>query len=120
MSRGRTIVAALVVGLLSAVVLAQQPTPPAQQPAAGASMQQPDQPPPMGRGMMTRNRARMMSEMKAADDRLQQLVTKMNAATGDQKVTAMAELLTQLVNDHIAMHQRMMQMGRQAPAAPPK
>jgi hypothetical protein len=51
-----------------------------------------------------------MNDMKAMHVRLDALVTKMNAATGDARVAAMAELLTTLVRDHGAMCQGMMQM----------
>jgi hypothetical protein len=64
-------------------------------------------------GMMGQDHQRMMADMKAADDRLQDLMSKMNAATGDQKVNAMADLLTQLVADQRKMHQHMMEMHDQ-------
>ena len=37
---------------------------------------------------------RMMADVKAADERIQQVVTKMNAESGGQKVATIAELLT--------------------------
>ena len=52
----------------------------------------------------------MMSEMKAADAKLEALVKDMNAATGDAKVAAMAEVVTALVRQQQAMHQRMASM----------
>ena len=52
----------------------------------------------------------MMSEMKAADVKLEALVKDMNAATGDAKVAAMAEVVTALVRQQQAMHGRMASM----------
>ena len=69
-------------------------------------------------GMMQRHQ-QMMAEMKAADARLDQLVSDMNSATGDAKVTAIARVVSELVNQHKVMHGRMgamdgqmMMMGR--------
>ena len=64
-------------------------------------------------GMMGQDHQRMMADMKTADDRLQELVSKMNAATGDQKIGVMADLLTQLVTNQKNMHQHMMAMHDQ-------
>ena len=64
-------------------------------------------------GMMGHDHKRMMADMKTADDRLQQLVSKMNAATGEQKTNAIAELLTQLVTEHTNMHHHMMEKRMQ-------
>lgn len=108
MSRGQIAGAAVVVGLLSTVGIALQASQPTQQHEHQQSAQKPGS---MGSGMMDQNRDKMMADMKAADTRLQELVAKMNSATGDQKVNVIADLLTQLVNDQVAMHQRMMQMG---------
>ena len=64
-------------------------------------------------GMMGQGHQRMMADMKAADDRLQDLMSKMNAATGDEKVNAIAALLAQLVTDQKNMHHHMMGMHDQ-------
>lgn len=56
---------------------------------------------------------KMMAEMKAIDVKLDALVTRMNAAKGNAKVDAMAELLTTLVGQHKAMHAGMAQMQDQ-------
>ena len=48
--------------------------------------------------------------MMATDARLDELVAKMNAAQGQAKVDAMAELLTTLVKQHQSMHGDMGQM----------
>lgn len=52
----------------------------------------------------------MMADMKAQAAKVDALVTKMNAATGNAKVNAMAELLTALVSQHRTMRDGMMQM----------
>ena len=52
----------------------------------------------------------MMSEMKAADAKLDGLMTDMNAATGEAKVSAVAQVVTELVRQQQAMHQRMAAM----------
>ena len=49
-------------------------------------------------------------DMKASDAKLDELVAKMNAAQGQAKVDAMAELLTTLVKQHQSMHGNMGQM----------
>jgi hypothetical protein len=51
-----------------------------------------------------------MNDMKAMHARLDALVTKMNAATGDARIAAMAELLTTMVREHGTMCMGMMQM----------
>ncbi len=63
--------------------------------------QQPGPPPGMAEPM------RMMDSMNA---RLDTLVNRMNRATGTQKVTAMADVLNQLVADRKAAQARMRQM----------
>jgi hypothetical protein len=49
-------------------------------------------------------------DMKASDAKLDELVAKMNAAQGQAKVDAMAELLTTFVKQHQSMHGNMGQM----------
>ena len=51
--------------------------------------------------------ADMMAHMKKADQRLNALMVKMNEASGDAKLAAMAELLTTLVNDRQGMQAMM-------------
>jgi hypothetical protein len=53
----------------------------------------------------------MMAEMKAADAGLEQLVKAMNAATGEAKVAALAQIVTELVRQRTAMHDHMMAPG---------
>ena len=54
--------------------------------------------------------AKGMAGMKEAGARLEELVAKMNAAQGQAKVDAIAELLTALVQQHQTMHGGMDQM----------
>ncbi len=100
--------AALAVVLLSAPALA------AQQPG-----------PPHRAGMMGTRDMRMMDSLNA---RLDSLVDRMNRATGNEKMTAMAGVITEMVGQRKAMQQHMRQMGesrrgmgdmmkRRAPAA---
>jgi signal transduction histidine kinase len=56
------------------------------------------------------NHAKMMSDMKAADARLEALVQTMKSASGDDKVRAMQELLTELVQNQVDMHGQMSMM----------
>jgi len=72
---------------------------------------QPPAAPPQQVQMM--DMQKMMAEMKAMDATLDALKTKMNAATGEAKVDAIAELLTAIVQQRAAMHGRMMQMQSQ-------
>ena len=51
-----------------------------------------------------------MAEMKASDQKLDELVRAMNAATGDAKITAMAQVVTELARQQQAMHGRMAMM----------
>jgi hypothetical protein len=53
----------------------------------------------------------MMAELKAADARLDQLVADMNLATGDAKVAALAQTVTELARQQKAMHAHMAMMG---------
>ncbi len=60
---------------------------------------------------MMANHDKMMNDMKAADQRLDSLVTKMNSATSSQgKVDATAAAVTELVAQRKAMRDSMMQM----------
>ena len=62
---------------------------------------------------MMKMHEQMMAEMKAADSRLDALVTDMNAATGEAKVNAVAAVVTELVRQQKSMHERMGQMHQQ-------
>jgi hypothetical protein len=61
---------------------------------------------PQGKGMAGMGGMNMM----AANPKLDELVKKMNAAQGQAKVDAIAELLTALVQDHQGMHGNMASM----------
>jgi len=77
----------------------------AHHPAAPAAKAEPA-PEPQAKGM-----AGMKGmDMKASNAKLDELVAKMNAAQGQAKVDAMAELLTTLVKQHQTMHGDMGQM----------
>jgi hypothetical protein len=59
---------------------------------------------------MTRMHEQMMAQMKAGDARLDALVKEMNSAKGESKVDAVAAVVTELINQHKAMHGHMGQM----------
>lgn len=56
---------------------------------------------------------KMMADMKMMDDRLNELVATMDAATGEAKVSAMAALVASLVQQRKPMREGMMQMQGQ-------
>jgi hypothetical protein len=64
------------------------------------------------KGMMAQHE-KMMAEMKAADQRLDELVAKMNQASGQAKVDATAAAVTEIVAQRKTMRDRMMQMHQQ-------
>lgn len=74
-------------------------------------------PPTHDRAAMMSNCQSMMAGMKADQDKLDDLIAKMNAATGSRKVEQIAAVLTELVAQQKAMHAHMMSMGG-APAVP--
>lgn len=90
---------AITAGLCLGSASAQQATPKA--PEHNMPM------PPSG-GMM--NHDKMMSDMKAADARLEVLVQTMKSASGNDKVGAMQALLTELVQNQVDMHRQMAMM----------
>ena len=53
---------------------------------------------------------KMMAEMKSADQRLDGLVAKMNAASGQEKIDATAAVVTELIAQRQTMRERMMSM----------
>jgi hypothetical protein len=61
------------------------------------------------RAMMA-EREKFAADMKAADERLNALVVKMNAANGARKVAATASVVTELVAQRQGMRDRMMKM----------
>jgi hypothetical protein len=64
--------------------------------------------PPAAAAGQQSDMAKMMATMHASDQKLDELVKKMNAAQGTAKVDAVAELLTALVQDRRTMHESMM------------
>jgi len=59
---------------------------------------------------MMADREKMMSAMKAADQRLDDLVAKMNAASGMEKMAATATVVTEIVTERRTMRNGMMKM----------
>ena len=55
-------------------------------------------------------REKMMVDMKAADQRLTDLVTRMNSASGAEKTTATAAVVTEMVAQSRTMREGMMKM----------
>ena len=56
------------------------------------------------------DRDKMMTEMKAADQRLDDLVAKMNAASGMEKAEATAVVVNEMIAQRKAMQDGMMKM----------
>ena len=83
--------------LVTQVLAAQQPSPP----------QAPDH---RRGGMMSAGMAEQMHMMDSLNARLDTLVSRMNRATGSRKVTAMAEVINELVAQRKVMHAHMRQM----------
>jgi hypothetical protein len=107
----------VVVGCAAVVISAmpglagQAPQAPKQAPAAKAMPQS-----GMGAGMAAKCQAMMadqevmMAEMKSADQRLDDLVAKMNAASGTAKADATAAVVNELVSQRRTMRDGMMKM----------
>ena len=66
-----------------------------------------------GQKMMMADQSTMMAEMVAADQKLADLVARMNAAQGDEKVSAMAAVITELAEQRARMQKQMMRMQSQ-------
>lgn len=71
------------------------------------------QPEPSNMQAMMKMHGQMMAEMKAGEAKLDVLVKDMNSATGEAKVTALAAVVNELVQQHKAMHGRMGEMQQQ-------
>jgi hypothetical protein len=76
----------------------------------GADTAQPPKPVETQAGGM---HGQMLADMKEQDAKIDALVAKMNAAKGNAKVDAIAELLTAMVQQRRSMEARMMQMHEQ-------
>jgi len=59
---------------------------------------------------MMAEKEKMMTGMKAADQRLDELVAKMNTASGMEKMTATAAVVTEMVTQRRTMREGMMKM----------
>jgi len=94
----RIAAAAAALALSAQVSAAQQPGPP----------QPPDRRPGGMTGMS--GMAEHMRMMDSLNARLDTLVSRMNRATGNRKVTAMADVINELVAQRKAMHEHMREM----------
>ena len=98
---------------LAAVVIAAAPVLAAQAPQTHqhATEQATAQPDMMAKCQaMTADREKMMAEMKAADERLDDLARKMSAASGPEKVDAIAVVVSETVSQRRTMREGMMKM----------
>jgi hypothetical protein len=103
------------IALLAAVsmltVLISKPAHLHSQQAADVQQHEPHHPDTVQRSAQAaagqRDLAKMMATMKANDQRLDELVNKMNAARGTAKVDAIADLLSALVQDRRMMRDSM-------------
>lgn len=111
--RIRSIVTAMLAGW-AAVAIAAAPGLAAQAPQEhqhAAGEQAKPQPDMMARWeAMKAERDNMMVEMKAADQRLDDLVSKMSARSGMEKVDATAAVVSEMVSQRRAMRDGMMKM----------
>jgi len=71
----------------------------------------PPQQPGTRQGPATASQHAMMADMQAAQKRLDDLVSQMNAATGAEKVVRIDAVVTEMVAMHKQMSSRMMQGG---------
>jgi hypothetical protein len=62
---------------------------------------------------MMKQHQQMMADMKAADAKLDELVNAMNAATGEAKVSALAQVVSELVRQQKTMHEHLGTMDQQ-------
>jgi hypothetical protein len=111
MKVGRTIPIALVSFVGAMALWAQQPPPP---PPAEHKMEMPGKHGMMGEKMddsMMAHHKEMMAKMEAMDARLDELVKKMNAATGSKKSDAVAAVVNELVTQRKQMRDDMMAMA---------
>jgi hypothetical protein len=65
---------------------------------------------------MMADHEKMMAELKAADERLDVLVTRMNAASGMEKADATAAVVSEMVTQRRAMRDGMMKMEHEMTA----
>jgi hypothetical protein len=105
MKAGRTVAIILFSSFAAVTLSAQQPPPPA------AGMEKPGMMDgkKMDESMMAHHKE-MMARMEAMDTRLDELVKKMNAATGSRKADAVAAVVNELVVQRKQMREHMMAM----------
>ncbi len=84
-------------------------TPKAPQHAATAKVKPPSGIAAKCQAMMA-ERETMMADMKAADQRLDDLVARMNSASGTEKMAATAAVVSEMVTQRRAMREGMMKM----------
>jgi hypothetical protein len=77
------------------------------QPSASSAQHEHDQPSQASMADMMTMHQQMMVEMKTADAKLDQLLSRMNAATGDAKTSALADVVNELARQQKSMHERM-------------
>ena len=111
MKVGRTIPVLVVSFVGAATLWAQQPT---SAPPAAQKMETPGKPGTMDGHMseesMMAHHKEMMAKVEAMDARLDELVRKMNAATGSKKTDAVAAVINELVAQRKQMREQMMAM----------
>jgi len=74
---------------------------------------------PMPQTGASMNVDKAMADMQASDAKLQALTAKMQSAQGEAKVMAMQDVVNELVQNQIQMHQHMMMMrGHMMESAP--
>ena len=103
------LVAACAVVVMSAVSGLAAQTPQEHQHAAADKAKPPSGMEAKCQAMMA-EREKMMTGMKAADQRLDELVAKMNTASGMEKMTATAAVVTEMVTQRRTMREGMMKM----------
>ena len=109
-NRVRTaMVAGCAVVLMSAVPGLAAQTPPEHQRAATDQVKPASGMEAKCQAMMA-EREQMMTAMKAADQRLDDLVAKMNTAAGMEKMAATADVVTEMVSQRRTMREGMMKM----------
>lgn len=103
------IVAACAAVAISAVPGIAAQTPPVRQHAAAAKAKPASAMDAKCQAMMAEHE-KMMADMKAADQRLDDLVATMNTASGGEKIAATATVVTEKVTQDRAMRDAMMKM----------
>lgn len=108
-SRMRVAVVLVILVLGAAVVLGQTPASGAHHDAA-AEQGKPQASAMIGGQKDMAEQQAMRAKMAAADQKLDQLVAKMNAAKGDEKTAAIAAVVTELVAQRRQMQEQMTRM----------